>query len=73
MGEEVDDVVICEKLLEETGVMLCPGSRCFGQEFKGYVRFGFCCETNVLDEGLEKLREFMKKGYQTLPLAEEQK
>ena len=73
LGEEVDDVVFCEKLLEETGVMLCPGSRCFGQEFKGYVRFGFCCETDVLDEGLEKLREFMKKGYQTLPLAEEQK
>ena len=73
MGQEVDDVVFCEKLIGETGVMLCPGSRCFGQEFKGYVRFGFCCETHVLDEGLEKLREFMKKGYQTLPLAEEQK
>lgn len=72
MGQEIDDVVFCEKLIEETGVMLCPGSRCFGEEFKGYVRFGFCCETNVLDEGLEKLRGFMKKGYQALPVAQEQ-
>ena len=71
MGQDIDDVAFCEKLMEETGVMLCPGRRCFGEEFKGYVRFGFCCETYVLDEGLEKLRGFMKKGYQTLPLAEE--
>ena len=71
MGQEIDDVVFCEKLMEDTGVMLCPGSRCFGEEFKGYVRFGFCCETYLLDEGLEKMRGFMRKGFQTLPLAEE--
>ena len=71
MGEEVDDAVFCEKLMEETGVLLSPGSICFGEEFKGYVRVGFCCETYVLDEGLEKMRKFMKKGYHYLPLARE--
>ncbi|KAK4697436.1 hypothetical protein P7C71_g630, partial [Lecanoromycetidae sp. Uapishka_2] len=71
MGQEVDDVAFCEKLLQDTGVMLCPGSRCFGQEFKGFVRFGFCCETNVLENGLEAMRIFMKRSYQTLPLADE--
>lgn len=69
MGQEVDDVAFCEKLMEETGVMLCPGSRCFGDEFKGFVRFGFCCETISLEQGLEALRVFMKKGFQALPLS----
>ena len=73
MGSEVDDVAFCEKLMEQTQVMLVPGSRCFGDgiDFKGYVRFGFCCETSVLEEGLEKLTRLMKVDYKKLPLAEE--
>lgn len=71
MGQEVDDVAFCQKLMEETGVMLVPGSRCFGNEFKGFVRFGFCCDTDVLEHGLEAVRVFMKKNYQALPLADE--
>ena len=73
MGSPVDDVVFCEKLMEEMSVMLVPGSRCFGhgKDFKGFFRFGFCCETDVLEEGLEKMRSFMKKGYRTVPLADE--
>lgn len=71
MGKEVDDVILCERLMEETGVMLCPGSRCFGGEFKGFVRFGFCCETGVLEEGLGALRGFMRRGYEKLPFAGE--
>ena len=72
MGSEINDVVLCEQLMEETGVMLCPGSKCFGEEFKGYVRFGFCCETEMLEQGLEKLKGFMKKGYRKVPLIEEE-
>jgi len=73
MGSEIDDVAFCETLMEEPGVMLVPGSRCFGggSEFNGLVRFGFCCETKVLEEGLEELGKFMKVAYKTLPLAEE--
>ena len=72
MGSPVNDVVFCEKLMEDEGVMLVPGSRCFGdgKDFKGFVRFGFCCETNVLEEGLEKLELFMQKGYRSVPLAD---
>lgn len=75
MGSEINDVAFCEALMEQTGVMLVPGSRCFGDgvDFKGFVRFGFCCETPVLEEGLEKLAKFMKLGYKKLPLAEEEK
>lgn len=74
MGSPVDDGAFCEKLMEDTKVMLVPGSRCFGngKDFKGFVRFGFCCETDVLEEGLEKMRLFMKKGYRTVPLANEE-
>ena len=69
MGNEINDIIFCEQLIKKTGVMLCPGSRCFGsdRDFKGYVRVGFCCETNVLEEGLEKLTDFMKSDYKTLP------
>jgi len=75
MGSEINDVAFCEALMKQTGVMLVPGSRCFGDgvDFKGFVRFGFCCETPVLEEGLEKLAKFMKLGYKKLPLAEEEK
>ena len=74
MGAPVNDVAFCGKLMEETSVMLVPGSRCFGEgkDFKGFVRFGFCCETEVLEEGLEKMRLYMKKGYRTVPLADEE-
>lgn len=73
MGSEIDDVAFCETLMEETGVMLVPGSKCFGRgsDFNGFVRFGFSCETKVLEEGLEELRKFMKGAYKRLPLAEE--
>ena len=71
MGSPVDDVALCKKLMEDVSVMLVPGSRCFGdgKDFMGYVRLGFCCETKVLEEGLEKTRLFMKKAYRTVPLA----
>ena len=73
MGSEVDDVAFCCKLIEDTGAMFCPGSRCFGgdKDFKGYVRIGYCCETNVLGDGLARLADFMKDAYKKLPLADE--
>lgn len=40
-GKEVDDVELCQTLMEKTGVMLSAGSRCFGdrKDFKGYVSY----------------------------------
>lgn len=74
MGSSVDDVAFCEKLMKDMSVMLVPGSRCFGhgKDFKGFVRFGFCCNTDVLEEGLEKMSLFMKNGYRAVPLADEE-
>ena len=74
MGSPVDDDVLCKALMDQTGVMLCPGRRCFGngKDFAGYVRFGFCCETQVLQDGVEALAKFMKTGYKKVPVIEEE-
>jgi len=70
-GREVDDRVFCELLQERKGVMFCPGRHCFGEgkEFAGYVRIGYVCETQVLKEGLEQVRVFMREDFNDVPLA----
>ncbi|KAL1966388.1 hypothetical protein VTN77DRAFT_4530 [Rasamsonia byssochlamydoides] len=72
MGRPVDDVAFCKLLNEKAGVLFVPGSLCFGRDgdYKGYVRIGFVSETEVLQKGLEQLREFMKKGFEEVPMAE---
>ncbi|RYP47833.1 hypothetical protein DL769_011272 [Monosporascus sp. CRB-8-3] len=62
-GEPVDDVAFCRHLLERTKVMFVPGSLCFGNsaDFRGYVRLGFVCETEVLEEALPKLSAYVKE------------
>lgn len=66
----VNDVALCEQLLEKYGVMFVPGSRCFGngQDFKGYVRVGYVPDRQVMVDGLEALRRFMRDGYERVPV-----
>ncbi|KAI9826736.1 MAG: hypothetical protein M1819_007281 [Sarea resinae] len=68
-GRPVDDVEFCKQLQEKTGVMFCPGSKCFGEEFSGYIRIGYACETAVLEAGLEKLTTFLENEYDHIPTA----
>lgn len=60
-GKPVDDVTFCLGVLQETKVMFLPGSKCFGhdEDFKGFVRIGYVCETEVLQKALEKLGEYV--------------
>lgn len=69
-GKPVDDVEFCKHLQEQTGVMLVPGSRCFGEgsEFRGYVRIGFVPEHQVVLDGLRALKPFMETEYECLPV-----
>lgn len=72
MGRPVDDVALCEMLNDKAGVLVVPGSKCFGRDgdFRGYVRIGYVCETEVLEKALVKLREFMQEEYvDDVPLA----
>jgi aspartate/methionine/tyrosine aminotransferase len=61
-GQPVDDVGFCIDVIEKTKVMFLPGSKCFGPEFKGYVRIGFVSETEVLREALEKLGAYVREA-----------
>lgn len=71
MGKPVNDLALCEKLQDKYGVMFVPASRCFGNgsDFKGHVRVGFVCESEVLEEGLDELRKFMEEDFADLPTA----
>ncbi|KAM0713353.1 hypothetical protein Q7P35_000805 [Cladosporium inversicolor] len=66
-GKLVDAVALCKSLQASTGVMLLPGD-CFGDEFKGYVRIGYVNREEVVKEGLEKLRLWMRKEFDDVPL-----
>ncbi|KAJ6781865.1 hypothetical protein PWT90_06522 [Aphanocladium album] len=61
-GDPVSDVSFCLELLQHTKILLVPGSKCFGKndDFIGYVRFGYVCETEVLEEALAKLGEYIE-------------
>ena len=67
----MDDSILCEKLLERTGVMVVPGRFCFGrdQDFRGYVRMGYVCQTKTLEIGLERLSQFLNDGYGDVPVS----
>lgn len=60
-GKPVEDVQFCVDIIEQTKVMFLPASKCFGEEFKGHVRIGFVCETEVLKEALKQLSLYVRK------------
>jgi aspartate/methionine/tyrosine aminotransferase len=66
-GKPVDSKTLCKRLAEEVSVATVPGDFSFGEEFKGYVRIGYVCETEVLKEGLEKMRVWLRKQFDDLP------
>lgn len=53
-----DDETFCINLLEETGVLLVPGT---AFDFPGYARLGYCCKKEVLEKGLDLLSEYLRK------------
>ena len=69
-GKPINIGAFCKVLHEKTGVMLLPGDVGFGEEFKGYIRFGYVNRTEIVKEGLEELRKFMRKEYDDLPVCE---
>jgi len=54
----VSDEVFCKALLDETGVLLVPGSRF---EIPGHVRLGYCTDTETLKRGLQLLSQFLRR------------
>lgn len=48
---------LCVRLVEETGVMLTPGS---ALDMEGYLRIGYANRLDVLREGLSRLSDFLR-------------
>ena len=47
---------LCVRLIREKGTFLVPSS-CF--EMEGYVRIGYGCKTEILQQGLTRLKDFL--------------
>jgi len=62
-GVPVDDPSFVMDVLDKTKVLFMPASPCFGlgKDFKGFVRLGYVCETEVLVEGLERLGRYVEE------------
>lgn len=54
----VDTEEFCIKLLKEKGVLLVPGNRF---DMPGYARLGYCTHKDILEKGLERLSEYLRK------------
>ncbi|AMH43660.1 MULTISPECIES: aminotransferase [Burkholderiaceae] len=54
---DMSSTEFCTSLIEATGVMLTPGS---AFEMEGYVRIGFANPLDVLEQGLERVSDFLK-------------
>jgi aspartate/methionine/tyrosine aminotransferase len=50
---------LCVRLVEETGVMLTPGSTL---DMEGYLRIGYAVRADVLREGLTRLSHFLRSA-----------
>lgn len=70
-GSPRDDVRFCERLVNEQGVLVAPGSRCFEisaggdgegveNDFKGRVRIHITAMPDVVHKGLEAIGEFLE-------------
>jgi aspartate/methionine/tyrosine aminotransferase len=69
-GKPINSVTLCKRLADEASVAVVPGDFSFGEEFKGYVRIGYVCETQVLKDGLEKVRLWLRKEFDDLETME---
>ncbi|KAL4744049.1 pyridoxal phosphate-dependent transferase [Aspergillus similis] len=69
-GRPVDDVDFCTRLLDKKGVLLVPGSKCFGNgsDFQGYVRLGFGVQTEDLKAALDAFQRFLDEDYANVPV-----
>lgn len=64
-GEPVKDDEFCLAALEHTKALMMPGSTCFGngEDFKGCMRIGYVCGTDVLEAALKNLGEYLESKH----------
>ena len=57
-SSEPDDNEFCRRILEEKFVALVPGDAFFAP---GYVRMSYACSENDIREGVERIKEFLRR------------
>lgn len=67
-GNLVSAEAFCTALQRQTGVMLLPADRGFGQQFKGFVRIGYVNDTYVMRQGLKQLEQFLDTEFDKVPV-----
>ncbi len=62
-GDSVDDVRFCLQLKEQKGILLAPGSLCFGldaaHDFRGFVRIHLTVQPERMASALDALGDFL--------------
>lgn len=54
-----DSIDFCTQLVEQTGVAVSPGAG-FGKSGEGFVRFALVHEPEVLEEAVDRIRQFLR-------------
>ncbi|CRG90944.1 aminotransferase, putative [Talaromyces islandicus] len=76
--QPVDATDFCNKLKAHTGVLLAPGSLCFGdgpersgecQELKGFVRWHLTGLTEVMEKGIAEIESFLRDGFDAVQVS----
>lgn len=69
MGKPVDAEELCLKLLRQSGVLVCPAGKCFGDAFvlRGYVRVAFGGSTEEVKAALAAWTTFMEESFESVP------
>ncbi|OAA73432.1 Pyridoxal phosphate-dependent transferase, major domain protein [Cordyceps fumosorosea ARSEF 2679] len=62
-GAPVDDEAFCTDLVDKYKVLLIPGSHSFGwgEDFAGYVRLAYVCDTAVVEAALSRLSQYLEE------------
>ncbi|KAH8899194.1 PLP-dependent transferase [Thozetella sp. PMI_491] len=63
-GQPVDDPAFVLEVLGKTKVLFLPAGPCFGEgkKFRGFVRIGYVCHSEVLTEALKRLGQFVEEN-----------
>ncbi len=60
-GRSDDSLAFAKRLVSESGLGIAPGVA-FGPEGEGYVRWCFAASDTLLQQGVERLRQFLQRG-----------
>jgi aspartate aminotransferase len=59
-GTGLNDVEVCEQLMDRTGVVTIPGS-CFGQQGSGHIRVCYAQDKHTIMSALKRIKEWAIK------------